>query len=234
MEGKLSKEADDDDASTSPTRRRVLKASAALSATGVVGSGFVGQAAASDRENVECPHTVQCDGTVVFNSQEVGDCVRGTCGPDSVTIATVVVSCESGGWVDCHDKTTKTGPSGTFKAGYPVGASTLLQQGTHTNVEIPLLDCPPAPGGSACLEWDRCNWPNDQNPNGTRAMGAMLHLDSHSPGSITHYCDHGGGVENAEDPAYLCDRDNDGNREPVQTVRDVIGDGDDCGSCPTA
>lgn len=230
MEGKLSME--DDDSSSSPTRRRVLKASAALTATGIVGgSGFVGQAAANHRTDISCSDSKQSSAAVVFSDQTVGDCIRGTCGPDSVYIDRIELTCPNGGWVDLHDQTTRTGPSGTFKAGYPVGASTLFAQGTYTNVEIPLLDCPPAPNGSACLEWNRCNWPNDQNPSASRSMSAMLHLEDPDDGKITHYCEHGDGVKGAPDPAYL-DHSKQGS-PPVQAFAEITGDGDDCGTCST-
>lgn len=226
MEGKLSME-DDDDASTSPTRRRVLKASAALTATGIVGgSGVVGQAAADHRAGIECSGTTQSNADVVFSDQTVGDCVRGTCGPDSVVIDRIEVTCPNGGWVDLHDQTTRTGPTGTFKAGYPVGASTIFAQGTYENVEVPLLDCPPR----TCLEWNRCNWPNDQNPSACRSMSAMLHLDDPPDGTINHYCEHEG-PEKKPDPAYL---DHSGSSTtPVQAFAEVCGDGDDCGTCST-
>lgn len=223
MEGQLSTEVDDHDGdgddSGSSTRRRVLKASAALTATGIVGgSGFVGQAAASNRDGVDCSHSLQCEGTVVFRSQTVGS-PDGTCGPDSVVIRSVVASCGTS-WVDLHDKTRTVGPSGTYKAGYPVGASELIPKGTHTYMTIPLFDCPPR----TCLEWDRCNWPSDTRPSGTREMGAMLHLQTGTPPSIDHYCEHEG-PKTIPDPAYLCDRNNNGTRTPVETVRTVYGDG---------
>lgn len=228
MEGRLSTASDhdgDDDASSSSTRRRVLKASAALTTTGIVGgSGFVGQAAADHRAAINCPGSVQSDGTVVFSSQTVGDTIayRGSpsCGPDSVVIDRVEATCEGSSWVDLHDPTSKTGPCGTkeFAAGYPVGASTLFAQGTYTNMTIPLFDCPPG----TCLEWNRTEWVNDQNPQGTREMCAMLHLDAPSDGEINHYEMHDGPAA-PPDPAYL--NHGDTSTFPVQTCRTVYGDG---------
>lgn len=239
MEGKLSTTDDrngGDDASGSPTRRRVLKASAALGATGIVGgSGFVGQAAADHRTFIDCPDSVQSEGTVAFSSQTVGDCVRGTCGPDSVKIDRIEVTCSNGGWVDLHDKTRTIGPCGrTWKAGYPVGASTLYTQGTFTDQTIPLFDCPPTPDAPrcSCIQWNRCNWPSDTAPSATRRMGAMLHLDDGPDGNddeIEHYCKHESPTL-PPDPAYLVHGDN--STFPVQTVREVTGDGSEpCTKC---
>lgn len=223
MEGQLSMEAADDDASTSPTRRKVLKASAALSATGVVGSGFVGSAAGNHQP---CSLSQQCQGTVVWDQGTVGDgCDHCPDAVDSVTVGTVVVPCEFGGWMDAHHRTRTSGPTGDFKAGYPVGASTLLQQGTHTDVCIPLYDCAPAPNGSACLEWNRNNWPRDTGSLECDEMSVMLHQDSPDDDKITHYCEHEG-PQQTPDHAYLCDeRPNKTGTVPIQTVRTVCGDG---------
>lgn len=122
MEGKLSTE--DDDSSSNPTRRRVLKASAALSATGVVGSA-AGKLRPSSLDT-------QCDGTVVSNQGTVGDgCDLRPDTVDSITIGTVVVPFEIWGWIDVHDKPRGAGPfNEEFKAGDPVGASTYLQKET--------------------------------------------------------------------------------------------------------
>lgn len=221
MEGKLSTEADDE-SSINPSRRRVLKASAALSATGVVSSGFVGSAAG---KHEPCPRSTQCNASITFNDQTVGTCESGTV-PDSVVIARCEITCPNGGWVDLHDKSTKTGPSGSYKAGYPVGMSTIFQQGTYTDKTICLFrNSEDVPNRTECqLNWDRCNWPSDKNASGTRSMGAMLHLDDPSPGTITHYCDHGGPAT-VPDHAYLCDQDGDGDLEPIQDVAAVAGNG---------
>lgn len=237
MEGKLSTTEDrdgGDDASGSPTRRRVLKASAALGATGIVGgSAFVGHVVGSHRADIDCPGSVQSSAAVEFKAQTVGDCVRGTCGPDSVKIDRIEVTCPGGGWVDLHDKARSIGPCGrTWKAGYPVGASTLYSQGTFTDQTIPLFDCPPTPDAPrcSCIQWNRCNWPSDTMPSATRSMGAMLHLDDPDDDEITHYCKHESPTK-PPDPAYLVHGDN--STFPVQTVREVTGDGDDCGTCDT-
>lgn len=214
MEGNLVTE---DDPSSETTRRRVLKASAALSATGVVtGSGFVGSAAGGHEP---CPRSVQCDAGIDFRSQEVGDaCGHGTCAGtvnDSVIVRSVNVTCDTGGWIDLHDKSRTVGPSGTFGAGYPVGHSTFLQQGTHRSVCINLYeDC-----GTCALEWDRNNWPSDTAPQECRSMGAMLHLDDPSDTLFTHYCNHAG-PGTADDHAYLCPTG-----DPVNDVAVVCGDG---------
>lgn len=218
MEGQLSME--DDDSSTSPTRRRVLKASAALSATGVVGSGFVGSAAGT---HSPCSTETQCDASVTFNDQTVNDsCTYGTA-CDTVNVATAVVTCPNGGWLDLHDKATDTGPSGSFGAGYPVGMSTFLQQGTHTDVCINLFyNVDAVPEGTECqLEWNRCEWPTDSNPSGTRMMGAMLHVDEPDDKKFTHYCSHEA-ADKGEDHAYLCPHNG---KPPVNDTAQVIGDG---------
>lgn len=219
MEGKLSTEADKDPPS-GPTRRRVLKASAALSATGVVGSRFVGSAGATHEP---CPRSIQCQAGIDFRSQTVNDgCPKGTA-PDSVTVGSVNVTCPNGGWVDLHDTTTKTGPSGTFGAGYPVGMSTFLQQGTHTGICINLFENPDTVG-SCTVKWDRNEWPTNANSLACRSMNAILHLDSPADGTFTHYCDHVG-HKMGNDHAYLCDLDNDGTLEMIQDVAVVCGDG---------
>lgn len=225
MEGQLSME-DDNGSSTSPTRRRVLKASAALSATGIVGSGFVGTAIGG---HTPCPRSTQCDAGIDFRSQTVGDsCPYGTA-CDTVMVRSVNVTCPNGGWIDLHDKARTCGPSGCFKAGYPVGMSTMLQQGTHTDVCINLFynnrDVGGKKGGESCtLEWSRCEWPSDTTPSDCREMGAMLHLDAPADGSITHYCNHEG-PGTKDDHAYLCDIDGDGDLEPINDVAVVCGDG---------
>lgn len=227
MEGELSMEDSDEESSTSSTRRRVLKASAALSATGVVSaSGFVGSAAGT---NTSCSISTQCDASITFNDQVVGDgtCPAGTT-PDSATVEQVVFTCDDGGWIDLHDGAVRTGPSGTYKAGYPVGMSTIFQDpGTYTNVEICLFqNCVDIPNRTECtLEWNRTEWVNDQKEAGSRSMIAMCHLDGTSPGEITHYCTHKG-PEKPEDHAYLCDQDNDGDLEPITDAALITGDGD--------
>lgn len=221
MEGKLSTE--DDDSSSNPTRRRVLKASAALSATGVVGSGFVGSASASHEP---CDRSIQCNASITFNQGTVGDgCGAGTVN-DSVTIDRAEITCPNGGWIDLHDKAVRTGPSGTYKAGYPVGMSTIFQQGTYRDICIELFqNSEDVPNKDTCLvDWNRNEWPNNENPSACRSMGAMIHLDDTSSGSITHYCDHGG-PGTVPDHAYLCDTDGDGDLEPINDVTEVCGDG---------
>lgn len=219
MEGQLSTEADDEESSTSPTRRRVLKASAALTATGIVGgSGFVGQAA-GHRQAIDCSDSKQNSAAVQFSNQTVGNTVCTTATtPDSVIVDRIELTCPNGGWVDLHDQTTRTGPTGTFKAGYPVGASTIFAQGTYTDVEIQLFDCPPR----TCLEWNRTEWPNDQNPSASRSMSAMLHVDDPTDGTINHYCDHQSPTA-VPDPAYL--DHTGGSTKPVQAFADITGDG---------
>lgn len=218
MEGELTTE----DGPSNPTRRRVLKASAALSATGVVGSGFVGSAAGGHEP---CPRTgpaSQCRAGISFNQGTVGDCSTGT-HPDSVTVGSVNVTCEDGGFVDLHDKSTRTGPTGTFKAGYIVGVSDWLSQGTHTDVEICLFKNRDHMG-TCTLEWNRNEWPNNSNSLACRSMSAMLHLDNPADRSFTHVCDHTGPSQN-DDHAYLCDLDDDGDLEPIQAITEVCGDG---------
>lgn len=226
MEGNLSME--DGDSSTNPTRRRVLKASAALSATGVVGSGFVGSAAAGHQP---CNTAIQCDASVTFNDHTVGDnCGHGRGNAvDSATVAQAVVSCPDGGWLDLHDLTTDTGPSGSFKAGYIVGVSTWLQQGTHTDVCINLFENPVSDDIGACnnsgtISWNRNEWPTDSDTTGCRSMSAMLHLDSPSNQKWDHFCKHDGPAK-GDDHAYLCDANNDGNRTPVLDKAEICGDG---------
>lgn len=212
---------DGDDLASNPTRRRVLKASAALSATGVVtGAGFVGTAAGT---HSTCPIDVQCGATepLVFNKGTVSDgCAwfDGTVN-DCVTVSQVAVTCEFGGWVDVHDAEVRTGPSGTFKAGYPVGVSTFLQQGTHTDVCIPLFESVP------CIDWNRSQWPNNENPKGTRGMKAMPHVDSPSDQEFRHYCGTHENPKSAPDHAYLCDQDDDGTLEPIFETAQIVGDG---------
>lgn len=216
MEGELTTE----DGPSNPTRRRVLKASAALSATGVVGSGFVGSAAGGHEP---CGRATQCAAGIDFRSQTVGDnCGFGTA-VDSVMVRSVNVTCPDGGFVDLHDKSTRTGPSGTFKAGYIVGVSDWLPEGTHTNLCINLFENRDHMG-TCTLEWNRNEWPNDQNKTATRSMSAMLHLDNPADGSFTHVCNHTGPSQN-DDHAYLCDLDNDNNLEPIQDIEPVTGDG---------
>lgn len=209
------------DLASNPTRRRVLKASAALSATGVVtGAGFVGTAAGT---HSSCPENVQCGATepLVFNKGTVGDgCAwfDGTVN-DSVTISQVAITCEFGGWVDVHDAEVRTGPSGTFGGGYPVGVSTFLQKGTHMDVCIPLFT------SVQCIDWNRDEWPNNQNPHGTRMMKAMPHIDQPSDKEFTHYCGTHETPKQADDHAYLCDQDNDGTVEPIFETAPIVGDG---------
>lgn len=217
---------DHDGPSTGSTRRRVLKASAALSATGVVGGGFV-ETAAAGHEPGSCVNDVQCDAGVRLDDQTVGDgtCPAGTT-PDSVMVRSVHVSCELGGWIDLHDLTRTVGPSGTFKAGYPVGMSTMLQQGTHTDIEICLFQNSVAvPNDDDCqLDWTRTEWPSDTTPTNSRSMSAMLHLDSPDDEKIKHYCKHEN-PQQGEDHAYLCDETGGTNRTPVLDKADVTGDG---------
>lgn len=218
MEGKLSPE--DDDPSNGPKRRRLLKASAALSATEVVGSGFVGRAAG---KHEPCARSVQCNSDIKFNDHTVGNaCSSGTAN-DSVVVRRINVTCPAGGWVDLHDMTTQTGPSGSFEAGYPVGFSTFLQQGTHVGVPINLFENPDHVG-SCTIEWNRDEWPTNTTPSACRSMNAILHLDSPSDGTFTHNCKHEAHTA-GDDHAYLCDVDTDGTLEIIQDAADICGDG---------
>lgn len=227
MEGQLSTEANDD-VSASPTRRRVLKASAALSATGVVGSGLVGSAAGGHNPDA-CSRPVQCEAGISFNFDKgtVGDnCGYGTA-VDSVTVGSVHVSCDTGGFIDLHDLTRTVGPSGTFGAGYIVGVSTFLQHGTHTDVCINLFEnSPDTKDKDECkLEWNNNEWPTDGSPSQCRSMSAMLHLDQPNNNKWDHVCKHDS-PSTGDDHAYLCDDFGPGDDlDPLLDKAKLCGDG---------
>lgn len=201
----------------SPTRRRVLRAGAALAATGVVDT-----AAADHTTNGDCGSLEQCNSILEFNDQVVGDdCGDAISSPDNVTIASASLAC--GGFIDVHHTTMPVGPSGSFPPGYPIGATGFLESGTkHKDICIDLYEGEGAFG--TCIDWDNSEWPVDGNPDGTAPMSAMLHLDTDDDQLFTHYCQHESAVAGT-DHAYLCDFDNDGDLEPFIVKATITGDG---------
>lgn len=188
-----------------PTRRRIMQATgAALASTSIVDP-----VAASD----QCTSTEMCNAFIKFNDQTVGDdCTGENDGsPDSVIVKKASLPCS--GFIDIHDKGTKSGPSGTFSKGYPLGASGSLTSGTvYTDFCIDLFEPNTNPNTAdefgECIDWNRDEW----TEKGT--MSAMLHLDTNHNGIFDHYCHHKEGV----DKAYTCNG-------PVSSTATVFPDG---------
>lgn len=200
----------------SPTRRRVLRAGAALAATGVVDT-----AAADHTTNDGCDTAVQANASITINDQVVGDdCGDLTDSPDNVTIASATLSCPNGGFIDVHHNTMPVGPSGSFPPGYPVGATEILPgKTTVQNVCIDLFEGEGAFG--TCIDWDNSEWPVDGNADGTAPMLAMLHLDTDENDLFTHYCQHESATAGT-DHAYLASVDP---KKPVVDKAQITGDG---------
>lgn len=230
MEGEMPTETSNEPEETESgivTRRRVMKASAALAASGIVDTA--GAKHATDG-TAPCMRTQQCQGTQIFqfSDQQVGDpCTDLEDVGDSVEIDKASLPC--GGFIDVHDPTRSTGPSSPpkFGAGYPVGATSFIPSDTTvTDKCIDLFEGQGAFG--ACIDWNNDDWPTDANPNGTRPMVAMLHLDTDDNQLFTHYCDHES-ASRGVDHAYLCDYSGmplgPGTLEPILRSATVTGDG---------
>lgn len=195
------------------SRRRILQVSGAAAATSV---GVVGTAAGKHNP-ATCDRTLQCEASITFEDQTVGDDCNGENDgtPDSVVVSEATLPC--GGFIDVHDPDKNTA---TFGKGHPVGATEFLASGTYSNVCIDLFeDNENGPFGS-CINWDR------QELNNEQQLCAMLHLDTDNNTDFTHYCQHDTAASGT-DHAYLCDEDGDGNLEPVQDCAVVSPDSDE-------
>lgn len=190
------------------SRRRVLQASGgALAAS----TGFVGAAAAG--HGSDCNMCDAVDGTV-FEDQTVSyiDCDTGVVDEKthSVEVAESYLPC--GGFVDIHDPDEKR--DGKYKGGIGIGATKYLEPGTYHDICIDLFEHNGHFGSCVGDDWER-----DRLQEG-QTLNAMPHLDTDGDEKFTHWCSHqdDGTVNKAgegADHAYICDKDGDGDKEPV-------------------
>lgn len=208
---------DDSTARDHPTRRRVLRASAAFAATGVVDT-----AAADHMTNGTCSIETMSSASVTLNRQTVSnDCGDLFDSPDAMTVERAKFTCPNGGFIDLHHTTMPAEPSGSFPPGYPIGATGHFEKGTFEDICIDLYE----PEGFftdpllGCIEWNNSEWPVDGNPRGTAPMTAILHLNTDGNEEFTHYCQHESHVTGT-DHAYL-----NAPKDPVMDKATIIGDG---------
>lgn len=211
-------------------RRRILQVAGGTAA----GSAFIGTASADH----ECAHpidscpddfTPNCnadgeeDAFINFECQEVHE--------EAECEQSVFVECAylpNGGYIDIHDKTENCDDQGRcFSAGYPLGATTYLDPGYYECVEVPLFEEHPGDDTFGdCIDLNQCELEE------CKEVGAMLHVDTGDDEEFTHYCSHDGPGE-PDDPAYLCDLDDDGEGEPIEDTAEICppGAGGGCTGC---